>query len=364
MKKILFIVSSFGCGGAEHQCAQLINMLIDKGYEVKCASFGDVPDHYYISPKVNRIKLGPGTSTKKKILAVEKYLLTAKVDVVFAFSQRISCLTLFPLLLRPRVKVISSERNFTVGEPDKFEKILMKTGIYHRANYIVPNNYSQGEYLTKKKPSLAKKIHVITNYTDTNLYKSTPVPNNIIPRLGIFSRFEKQKNFHSLLKALFILNQRCDYKYHIDWYGNHSFNTKAQKKYYDEGLKRIDDYMLNEYITIHEPTKNVAQLIPSFDAMCLPSLYEGFSNSISEYICCGRPVICSDVSDNSIMVHEGENGFLFNPLDVEDIVRAFSSYFSSSKEKRLLMGQKSREIAEQLFDKELFINEYIKLIEV
>ena len=122
--------------------------------------------------------------------------------------------------------------------------------------------------------------------------------------------------------------------------------------------------MLNEYITIHEPTKNVAQLIPSFDAMCLPSLYEGFSNSISEYICCGRPVICSDVSDNSIMVHEGENGFLFNPLDVEDIVRAFSSYFSSSKEKRLLMGQKSREIAEQLFDKELFINEYIKLIEV
>lgn len=40
--------------------------------------------------------------------------------------------------------MISSERNFTIGSPDKFEKILMKTGIYRRANYIVSNNFSQG----------------------------------------------------------------------------------------------------------------------------------------------------------------------------------------------------------------------------
>lgn len=360
--KLLFIVSGFGSGGAEHQCTQLINMLIDKGYDVTCASFSDVPDHYYISPQVIRVKLAPGKSTAKKILAVEKYLLTAKADVVFAFSQRLSCLCLFPLLLRPKVKVISSERNFTIGAPDKFERILMKTGVYRRANYIVPNNYSQGRYLEEKMPSLKKKIRVITNYTDTKLYKPTPVPNNDIPRLGIFCRLEKQKNFHRLLEALYVLNQRCDYQYHIDWYGNHSFNNEAQKLYYEDGLKMIDAYQLTDFITIHEATKEVAKLIPTFDAMCLPSLHEGFSNSISEYICCGRPVICSNVSDNSVMVHEGENGFLFNPLDVESIVDAFRKYFMTTDDVRMAMGKKSREIAESLFDKDKFINEYIELI--
>lgn len=363
MKSIVFLGAGLASGGAEHQCSQLMNMLADRGYDVTYTSFGDVPDHYFVSPEVKRIHIAPGASMKKKFIAVEKYLLGVSADVVVAFSQRLSAMALFPLLFRPGVKVISSERNFTIGAPDKYEKILIKTGIYKRADYIVPNNYSQGRYLSQKMPSLKKKIHVITNYTDTDLYQSTPVPNNEITHIGIFCRFEEQKNFHRLLEALYVLNQRHHFEYHIDWYGNHSFKTEAQKTYFNTGLSKISEYGLEDYITIHDPTKNVSRLIPTFDVMCLPSLHEGFSNSISEYICCGRPVLCSDVSDNSVMVHEGENGFLFNPLDIEDIVRAFASYFTTTNEQRTVMGLRSREIAESLFDKEKFINEYIKLIE-
>lgn len=363
MKSIVFIGSGLSSGGAEHQGAQLMNMLVERGYDVTYASFGDVADHYYVSPLVKRVQLAPGKSIKKKILAVEWYLLRVKADVVFAFSQRLSVLALFPLLFRPKIKVVSGERNFTISSPDKFERILVKTRIYKRANYVVPNNYSQGRYLETTMPSLKNKIHVITNYTDINTYQSSPVPNNEVPRIGIFCRFEEQKNFHRLLDALFVLNQRYGYKYHIDWFGNHSFNSDTQKDYFEKGMSKIKEYKLEDYLTIHNPTKEVPKLIPSFDAMCLPSLHEGFSNSISEYICCGRPVICSDVSDNSVMVHDGENGFLFNPLDIEDIVAAFKKYLSSTYEQRTAMGVRSREIAETLFDKETFINEYIKLIE-
>ena len=149
----------------------------------------------------------------------------------------------------------------------------------------------------------------------------------------------------------------------IEWYGNHSFRTEAQTRYFEKGMEMIRDYDLCEAILIHNATKDVPTLIPTFDAMCLPSLHEGFSNSISEYICCGRPVICSDVSDNHVMVHDGENGFLFNPLDIDDIVRAFKRYLSTSYDERVAMGKWSRTIAESLFDKERFINDYIKLIE-
>lgn len=363
MKRILFIDSGFGSGGAEHQCSQLINMLEEKGYQITCASFGDIPDHYFISPRVKRVKLAPNKSTFKKIIAVERYLFSVKTDVVFAFSQRLSCLILFPMLLRPRIKVISSERNFTIGEPDRFEKILVKTGIYKRANHIVPNNHSQGNYLGNAMPSIKDRIHVITNYTDVELYQSSPVPCNTVPQIGIFCRFEQQKNFHRFLEALYVLNERYQFQYHIDWYGNHTFKTESQNTYFEEGLSKIKEYGLKEYLTIHNPTRDVPRLIPTFDAMCLPSLHEGFSNSISEYICCGRPVICSDVSDNHVMVHNRENGFLFDPLDVEAIVNALKEYLSSTDEQRIAMGKRSREIAEGLFNRERFINEYISLIE-
>lgn len=363
MKKILFVDSSFGSGGAEHQCTQLMNMLVEKGYQVTALTFGDITDHYYLSPMIVRKHLAPQKSTFQKILAVERFLLFAKADVVIAFSQRLSVLTLFPLLLRPFIKVISSERNYTNGRSDKFEKILIRTKIYQRANYIIPNNYSQGHYLSNIMPSIANRIHVITNFTDINTYKSTPVPNNEVTRIGIFCRFEKQKNFHRFLEALHMLNQKRKIKYHVDWYGNHTFTNKEQILYYEQGLSMIVEYVLEPYFSIHDATKEVDKLIPSFDVMCLPSLHEGFSNSISEYICCGRPVICSDVSDNHVMVHEDENGFLFDPLNVNSIVDALCRYFDTDYNKRNSMGINSRSIAESLFDKENFINSYIKLIE-
>lgn len=365
MKKIVFIGAGLGSGGAEHQCVQLMNMLVEKGFSVTYTSFGEIDDHYEVSSKVKRVYLAKGKSLLLKILVVEWYLFTVNADMVFAFSQRMSCLTLFPMLLRPRIKVISSERNFTIGKPDKFEKILIKTGIYKRANYIVPNNYSQARYLAKIMPVLKSKIHVITNYTEIDKYLSTPVPNNEITRIGIFCRFEQQKNFHRFLEALYVLNQRTNHKYnyHIDWYGNHTFSSVEQNKYFDDGLQKIMEYNLSDYLTIHNPTREVHKLIPLYDAMCLPSIHEGFSNSISEYICCGRPVLCSDVSDNSVMVHNGENGFLFDPLSVESIVEAFINYFKTNKEQRTTMGIRSREIAEILFDRDRFIESYIKLIE-
>ena len=125
----------------------------------------------------------------------------------------------------------------------------------------------------------------------------------------------------------------------------------------------IEKYRLSDRIFAHDNTQNVAKEIEKYDVLCLPSLFEGFSNSLSEYICCGRPVLASDVSDNSLMVKDGDNGFLFDPENVDSIAAAFSKFFVLSKEEKARMGIRSREIAESLFKKERFIDSYISLIE-
>ena len=70
-----------------------------------------------------------------------------------------------------------------------------------------------------------------------------------------------------------------------------------------------------------------------------------------------------EVSDNSVMVHDGENGFLFNPYDIEDMVNAFEKLIYTSIDDKIKMQRKSRDIAQKLFNKDSFVQSYVKLIE-
>ena len=125
----------------------------------------------------------------------------------------------------------------------------------------------------------------------------------------------------------------------------------------------VDELGIGDVLKLYPAVKNPALLMGNYHAVCLASLYEGFSNSIAEGICSGKPMLVSNVSDNSIMVHHGENGFLFTPELTDSIVDAFMKFFSLSHDEMCLMARRSREIAEELFDKKKFIQQYIDLIE-
>lgn len=91
-------------------------------------------------------------------------------------------------------------------------------------------------------------------------------------------------------------------------------------------------------------------------------IYEGFSNSLAEAICCGKPVLAGDVSDNGLMVENGKNGFLFNPINVDDMAKMFCKMLSQSGSKLINMSQESRYKAVQIFDKRTYISKYLEII--
>ena len=51
-------------------------------------------------------------------------------------------------------------------------------------------------------------------------------------------------------------------------------------------------------------------LIPTYDAVLHPSLYEGLLNAICESLASGRLVLASDVCDNGVFNREGKTEFL------------------------------------------------------
>ena len=362
IKDITCFIASLAGGGAEHQMIELVRLLSDKGYKVNLVTFIDEKDHYNVDGRVRRIRLAQGKSNFRKIVAILKYFVFINNATTICFSQRSSVFVLAALLFRPHIKVLSSDRNCILTNTDIYEKILMH-GLWKRANYIVPNSISQKTNILSKKPSWGRKVRPILNYTNLKRFQFSQIPIGNTIEIGIFARFNYQKNWKLFSEMLSLLKSKTSIKFHIDWYGNQYYKDKDWNPDYLEFKDTIEKKNLTDIIELHSAVNDVECYIPKYEAICLPSLFEGFSNSVAEAICCGRPMLVSDVSDNSLMVKDGENGYLFDPQNVNAMCDAFLSFFSLSYEEKVNMGMKSRKIAEELFDENVFINSYINLIE-
>lgn len=365
MKRITFLIDSMSGGGAEHQLAILANELI-KDYEVSIVTFCDIDDHYYLNPHVKRVHIGYGKNQSMllRFLLVIVYMEKLKTDVVITYGQRSSFLGLVSLWFRKGIKVIASERNLTTGKPGRYENMLFSR-LYAHASFIVPNSYSQARYIISKRPELKNKIVTITNYTDLKAF--TPVKNvtidDSIVNIGVFARYHRQKNFERFAKAIKCVSELTDKRFVVNWYGRKRRGANELEPYYLMCEDIIKKEGLSEVIHLNDQVKEIVPVLRNQDVICLPSLFEGFSNSISEAICCGKPMIVSDVSDNSIMVKDGENGILFDPYNIEDMARSIVRFLGLPESKKKNMGERSREIAETLFDLKHFKEQYVSLIE-
>ena len=361
MKRITCFTSNLAGGGAEHQLSILSNLLADRGYFVTVVTYNNISDHYELDRRIKRVSLNvDGRNNIIKQLIIAKFFLTHKTDCIISYRSVPNFILLLPLYLTMRPKIIVSERNTTIV-PSLREKINYNF-LYKRANYIVPNSHTQAAYLLSLNKPWKERVTTIINYTDIDKFsiKSIPESTDVI-EIGVFARIFPQKNYERFCYMLSKLKSISNRKFCVYWYGDRKYGEFAKgSKHIRELIKKCN---ISDVLKIENSVSNVAEYMNLFHVMCLPSLYEGFSNSISEYICCGKAVLCSDVSDNHIMVHDGVNGFLFDPTDIDSMCNAFCNFFNLSHSQIKEMGIESRKIAEKLFDKDTFIDSYIKLIE-
>lgn len=364
---ISFFINTLSSGGAEHQLSILANLLCQEGHTVNIVTYGDLADHYTLDKSINRIRIAENKTVPQKLIGIFKYFFKPKEDIIISFCQQNNLISGLCLRLSPyKRKFIVGERNCSLYSPTRAEKFLFKY-IYPKANKIVTNSYSQAEFLKRFAPQLSNNIQTIINFTDTSLYKNDKAAQDGLNndhsniRFCVVARYDKQKNYERFALALKKLRER-GYQFYVDWYGAKYNNGHVLKNEYLEFDNFRKDFKLEGCLRLNDSEKNIAAILPDYDFFCLPSLFEGFSNAISEAICCGLPAVVSDVSDNHVMVHEGENGFLFDANNPDDIATALEKMINLNKEQRLIMSEKSREIALKLFNKDSFLQSYRSII--
>lgn len=357
MKRILLITENLGSGGAERQICGLAVMLTKVGYTCRLITY--VENQFYEpflrQNGVDYELVHELWDKRMRVVRVARYVREYKADVVVSYLPSVNVTM---CMAKPffKAKLIVSERNNNTGITYKDR---IQFNLYRMADAIVPNSNSQGGFICKNFPFLAKKVHPIINFVDVYRFtpKVTSVSNDIL-RVVTVARYTQQKNVISYLRAVRMVKDK-KMRVHFDWYGdkhhNNSYYAQVEKEY-----QRLD---ISDYLTLHDPVSHVEEEYRRADVFMLPSLFEGYPNVVAEAMSCGLPVICSNRYENPYIIENGVNGFLFDPENVNDMVDAICKICSLTVEERRLMGQRNRQLCLERNTEEAFLRSYVELIE-
>ena len=356
MKRILCLIENLGSGGAERQLTGLSVMLKQQGYQVEVCYY--VNREFYLpylqENGVESCFLAEASNPKKRFFALWKHIKAIKPDTVISYS-------VSPSMIFCLMKALGDKFNLIVSERSNTQKITngvkLRFFLYRWADYIVPNSFSQGAFIKKQFPKLANKIKVITNFVDTDVFSpSAKQEDHDETRMLCVGRMWPEKNIPRMIKAISkVVSHGFNLK--VDWFGQDLKDASSAECY-----RTLLEEHMEEHFFFHAPVSNIQGEYRKSDVFCLPSLYEGFPNVLCEAMSCGKPVLCSRVYDNPNIVQEGENGLLFDPLSVDDMVATIERYLDLPQETRDKMGRKSRETAVEMFSRESFIQKYIAIL--
>ena len=208
-------------------------------------------------------------------------------------------------------------RNYLVGLGMKAEKVFIVNGVGG-----VDNTYF-GRILEDFK-------------SNAELRAGLGIPEHNFLFVG---RFSPEKNIMTLLKAYRALRQRTGEDWGLILVGN--------GPQLDEISAFIGEYNLSDvFMPGFRQKEELVRFYGAADVLILPSLSEPWGLVVDEALTCGMPVIVSNKCGSAPdLVKEGENGFTFDPQDVEGLTEIMSR-FALGEVNIEKMGAASREIIE------------------
>lgn len=182
------------------------------------------------------------------------------------------------------------------------------------------------------------KCIVINNFVDDLFFNNPPDYDN----KGYFlyvGRLSPEKGIHYLLEAMVSLPKEI--KLHIVGSGSEENRLKKMAGELNlnnvefKGLKYADE-LLEEYHNC------IATILPC-------NCFETFGVTIIESFACGKPVIASRVGAIPEIISDGEDGFLIEPGNIEELRGKIETFFYNNQ-MVITMGQKARKKAENNYN--------------
>ncbi len=212
----------------------------------------------------------------------------------------------------------------------------------YEAYFKTKNRYywHQDSVFEKYLNKLDKYI-VLTNYDKNNMKKFFNIECQVINNPRSFTSEEKSKLENKTFLSLGRLEEAKGYDLLME-----SFKVFADKNkewnlnIVGDGSKKefltqkIQEYSLQDRVTLYPFTKNVKEKMKEASVFLLPSRWEGFGLVILEAFEMGLPVIAYELGPVQEIIDNNKNGYLIEKFDVSKYANAMLD-IANNKEKLL-----------------------------
>jgi glycosyltransferase involved in cell wall biosynthesis len=248
----------------------------------------------------------------------------------------------------------------TSSKRQKLVKLLVpymyKLALKNCTNIFFQNKDDKDEFIAKK--IISKDMNYsITNGSgvDVHHFQSAPQPQGDLVFLFI-ARLLKDKGIVEYVEAARNLKKEyVNVKFKILGPIDKNPSAISQKE-----ITTLVEENIVEYLG---EVDDVRPYIRSASVIVLPSYREGMPRAVLEGMAMARAIITTDVPGCRETVINGENGFLVQVKNVEELANAMKKFILSS-DLAYTMGLVSRKIAENKFDVNLVNNHILKVMKL
>lgn len=362
-KKILFIIDRLSAG-AGRVVYDLVNNLNKKKFDITIAVIYPDSDLKHLFKKLDvsiiNLNKNPGKDTGL-ILRLKNLIKKEKFDIVHTHNVDAYEYGVLAAWLAKVPKIIHTSHGKSVksGRLSKLrEKFFHKFISLFLNEYIVVSK-DLGRYVSRNWCLNTKKIKVIHNGMDTNLYKPAKISRKNFSLgikkkdkiITIIAGLRPVKDHVTLIRAMKIVSEKIPNSRLI------IVGDGSERKKLKNLTKKLN---LEDHIIFLGNRKDIVNLWNVSDLGVLCSLDECLSISLLEGMACGIPFVATKVGGNPEVIRIGQEGFLVKPKNHKLLARNIIRILRDSKNRKKL-GINARKKVEKDFTLKKMSKRYEKV---
>lgn len=358
-KRIVFVITTLGMGGAETQLVRLAAGLKGRGWQVSVVSL--IPLEYIAKdleqaqiPAIS-LNMKPGSPDPRAVLALARYLRQQRPQIVHTHMVHANLLGRVARLFAPVPVLISTAHN--VNEGSRWREIAYRltdpmcdlttqvsqagleryvdVGVVPKDKIrFVPNGINSLEF--SPNPQLRVRLRGELGWEEQFIWLAV-------------GRFAEAKDYPNMMQAFArVYALRPEARLMIAGLGEQmkAIQQLAQTLGIDQAVRFLG------------LRKDVAALMNAADGYVMSSAWEGLPMVLLEAASTGLPIVATDVGGNREVVQEGQTGYLVPPGNAEYLGAAMLRLMALSEMQRQSMGEAARASVEQRYSLESVLSQW------
>jgi len=368
MKRLLFVITGLGMGGAEVQVVALAKALQARGWEIQVASLtppGPLAEELQrLGITVISLGLCSRTPHPRSVARLVRLVRSWRPQVVHSHMFHANVLARLARPLAPvPVLICTAHNTYEVSSRAKrLREVTWREWAYRLTDSLCDLTTQISHVGLERYVRVGavphNKIRVVPNGVDTALfYPDQEVRHTTRAKLGVgdlfvwlaVGRIEEAKDYPTLVRALATLLRESD-KMTLVIVGEGSRGEEMKTL---AGELRLGDRV--RFLGIR---RDVPRIMGAADGYVMSSSWEGLPMVLLEAQACGLPVVTTAVGGCAEVVQDGRTGFLVPPQDPNALAQAMLRVMALPEAERRQMSEAARRHVVASFSLDRVVDEW------